>query len=145
MNSTEIANTIQTTKFMQAFPEDLRGKVSHALQEISKLRSVPMGETWIQEGDKTDARGFVLVKGSVSIRKGGDQPHMEEAPELLGEIMQFNPVHARAATVVATDDCVVMRFDWDDFWTKLDETLTEDELKTVKSAVESFAWEHFTR
>lgn len=145
MDSEEATKTICSTKFMQTIPGGFREKVSDVLLEISKLRRVPLGETWIQEGDKADARGFILLKGSVSIRKGGEQAHSEEAPELLGEIMQFNPAHSRTATVVATDECVVMRFDWDDLWAKLGEKLTEDEVSKVKTAVESFAWEHFTR
>ncbi|MCC6486004.1 MAG: cyclic nucleotide-binding domain-containing protein [Candidatus Hydrogenedentes bacterium] len=89
--------------------------------------------------------GYILLKGSVAIRKASGELHSEDAPELIGEIIQYNPSHSRAATVVASADCVVMRFDWDDFWKKCGETLTQDEVQHVKSAVESFAWEHFTR
>lgn len=145
MDADELCGILNGMAFMQTLSEPLRGKVARILQEVSVLRTVPFGETWIREGDRTKSVGYILLKGSVSIRKTSGELHSEDAPELIGEIIQYNPSHSRAATVVATAECVVMRFEWDDFWSKCGNALPPDEVQHVKSAVESFAWEHFTR
>jgi CRP-like cAMP-binding protein len=145
MDSEELGRVLHDMAFMQSLPEPLRGEVSRILQSISVLRTIPLGDAWIREGEKTKNMGYILVQGSVAIRKASGQQHAEEAPELIGEIIQYNPAHSRAATVVATADCVVMRFEWDEFWVKCGESLSDGELQSLRSAVESFAWEHFTR
>ena len=145
MESDEVIRILHDMPFMQSLPEPLRGKVVHILQGVSVLRTIPLGDTWIREGDKTKSVGYILLKGSVTIRRTSGEQHSEDAPELIGEIIQYNPAHIRAATVLATSACVVMRFDWDDFWTVCGETLSDSDLQSVRSAVESFAWEHFTR
>ena len=145
MDSSEVDSVLREMKFMQRLPEGLRGNVAVILQEVSELRSVPEGAAWVREGEQTQNKGYILVKGAVAIQKTGAPEHLESAPELLGEIMQFNPVQLRTATVVATEDCVVMRFFWDDFWAKIKDSLSEGDEETVKAAIESFAWEHFNR
>jgi len=145
MDSDELRRILHDMAFMKSIPEPLQGEVSRILQSISVLKTVPLGDTWIREGEKTKSLGYILIKGSVAIRKASGQQHAEDAPELIGEIIQYNPAHSRAATVVATADCVVMRFEWDDFWAKCGKSLSESDLKSLKGAIESFAWEHFTR
>lgn len=145
MDPNEVHRVLREMKFMRELPGELRDKVASILQEISESRKVPLGKTWIREGEKSESKGYILVKGSVAIRKADTQQHLEDAPELLGEVMQFNPAHARTASVVATEECAVLCFDWDGFWAKTQETLSAGDQKKVKAAVESFAWEHFTR
>lgn len=145
MDDKEVCKTICQLRFMQELPEDLREKVSAILQGISELRTVPQGKTWIREGEHTQNKGYILLKGSVGIRKADYPAHAEDAPELLGEIMQFNPAHLRAATVVAAEDSVLMSFLWDDFWASTARALPGPDQEKVKAAVGTFAWEHFTR
>ena len=145
MDHNEVHRVLREMKFMRELSGELRDKVASIFQAISEFRKVPLGKTWIREGEKSESKGYILVKGSVAIRKVDSQQHLEDAPELIGEVMQFNPAHARTASVVATEECAVLCFDWDSFWAKTKETLSDSDEKLVKTAVESFAWEHFTR
>jgi CRP-like cAMP-binding protein len=145
MNPDDVHDAMCKMSFMHALPAELKSKVARILQNISKLRRVPLGTAWLREGEHSENKGYILLEGAVSIRKQDSLGHSEDAPELLGEIMQFNPQQMRTATVVATEDCVVMRFVWDEFWERAEESLSAPEQEKVKTALEGFAWEHFSR
>jgi len=144
MNPDDIHEAICKMNFLHGLPKELKDKVARILQNISALRRIAMGSDWLREGEHSENKGYILLEGAVSIRKEDSPGHTEEAPQLLGEIMQFNPQQLRTATVVATESCVVMRFKWDEFWTRVEESVSKDELDKVKTALEGFAWEHFS-
>ena len=129
--------------FMAELTHQLRQDTVEVLIQVGKLRSVPKGGLWIREGEHTTNKGYVLLQGTVCIQKSG-HPDIEcEAPELLGEMMQFNPAHSRTATIKAMTDCIVMRFIWDDFWDASKQYFSSSDQEELKNAVESCAWSHF--
>ncbi len=96
-------------------PPDLREKTAHVLLAIGDLRKAAAGDTWIREGEHSENKGYVLLKGTVAIIRD-EQPRAEcDAPALLGEMMQFNPREHRLATITALTKCTVLRFSWDVF------------------------------
>ena len=144
MDSVELRTAILDVAFMRHFSEDLRGKVAVLFQEVAALRRVPKNAAWIRQNEPAENKGYLLVEGAVAIQKP-DAPEIScEAPELLGEMMQFNPTHLRTATVVAMRDCVVLQFLWDDFWARTRQRLSEPEQEKVRQVLEEVAWEHLT-
>ena len=116
MELRDYRDKISALGFMNELTHQLRQDTVEVLIQVGKLRRVPKGGIWIREGEHSANKGYILLKGKVCIQKS-DHPDLEcETPELLGEMMQFNPAHLRTATVKAVTDCIVMRFIWDDFW-----------------------------
>ena len=128
--------------FMKELPGELREKVAAVFDEVGVLRAAPKGMAWLRQGEHTPDKGYLLLQGTAAIRKMEHPEFSCEAPELLGEIMQFDPRHLRSATVSAATDCVLLRFMWPSFWEACEDHLTQDECSTVKTAIESCAWSH---
>ncbi len=143
MTVEELRNPVHNLKLMEELTEDLRNKLGLVLLKISEMRRVPKGASWLREKEHTPNKGYILVKGSAVVRKG-DAPEIAcQAPQLFGEMMQFNPTGVRTATVVTSEPCVVLRFLWDDFWAATEKELTPEENEQVRSVLQSLAWEHF--
>lgn len=129
-------------RLMEHVPSHVRLPLVEILEEISELRSVPRDGVWLRENEPSENKGYVLLKGSVVVRKAGAPDTVVQAPELLGEAMQFNPKHLRTATVVANEDIVVARFLWDEFWSAVEQRCSEPERQAIREAVETVAWDH---
>jgi len=131
--------------FMTELAEDLRPRVASILVNISKLRPSYKGEMWIQEHERGTDNGYILLKGRARVQRPELPEGICPAPELIGETMQFNPLHECTATVSAAVDSVVMQFTWHDFWARMEETCTKEEQKEVWTALENLAWDHLTK
>jgi CRP-like cAMP-binding protein len=143
MKQAEIVDTLSQLSLVRRLsPPDLADEVVAILAAHSELRRVPQGGVWLRENEPTENKGFILMQGAVAVKKS-DAPEVRvEAPELLGEAMQFNPRHLRTATVTAVEDIVVARFRWDDFWAAVEERLTPPDQEKVREAVKALAWDH---
>lgn len=145
MEVEEVRESILKLRFLSGLESELCEKLADILQRISAPRHLPIGAVFIREGEHTDNKGYILLTGAALIRKEGFADIRCKAPELLGEIMQFNPAQTRTATVAGAAESIVLRFVWDDFWREAETDLTEGERGIVRDALETQAWEHFLR
>jgi CRP-like cAMP-binding protein len=144
MTPEEILATILQISFLRTLPEQLRHQVAGILEETGELRQVPKSAAWLREHEQGKNLGYLLLKGQAKVEKTDAPEIICRAPELLGEMMQFNPAHERTASVTALEDCVVMQFSWDAFWEALQAKCPEADQKKVRSALEEVAWRHVT-
>jgi len=144
MISKELRDSLLDLKCLAALPKALREKAVDILVVVSEPRSVPKGGVWLREGEPTKNKGFILLKGTAVIKRSDAPPLKCKAPELLGEMMQFNPAGVRTATVSAGEDSIVMRFMWEDFWAIVEKNLQDDEAEKIRDAMKELAWEHLT-
>jgi hypothetical protein len=145
MDKQDVHDAIVRLRFMADLTPEVRSRVAGILEQIGKLRKVPRDAVWIKENEHSPNKGYILVRGAAAIQKT-DFPQVDcQAPELLGEMMQFNPGSLRTATVFSTEESVVMRFMWDEFWAALEEQLSKKDREAVRTAIESQAWEHFAQ
>jgi len=145
MDSRQVIERIERLRVLEDLPSPLRSDVAAIFERISALRSVPAGGLWIREHDKAENKGFILLQGTAIVRKTGSPDLEIEAPELLGETMQFTETQERTATVTATSDCAVMRFMWDDFWREVESTFDPVDQERIRSAVSELAWRHLAQ
>ena len=143
MSSESTFDRICEVSMMRELPQVLRDRVASIIEDISKLRKVPKGAVILREMEGGADKGYILLEGAVGILKTDAPKHRCPAPELLGEIMQFNPAHVRTATVGAVEDCLVLKFEWETFWAALGAESTSEEVAKVRSALEERAWVHF--
>ncbi|NUM53242.1 MAG: hypothetical protein HUU46_06335 [Candidatus Hydrogenedentes bacterium] len=145
MDMDEVRTKIKGLRIMHGLDDALQEKLTDLLQSISAPRVVPAGGVFIHEHEHVDNKGYILLEGRVLVRKEGFPDVVCKAPELIGEIMQFNPAGVRTATCAGAVESIVLRFMWDEFWTRAEKILSEEELKQVKETLETQAWEHFLR
>ena len=144
MGPHEIHDAILHVSTVEEFAPPIRETLSALLQEISEVRRLRKGHRMTREGSRGRNRGFILVSGSVRIQKSDMPDTKATAPEMLGEVMQFNPKKMRVATVIAHEDCLVLRFMWDEFWDAVARYFESDDQVKVREVLERRAWEHFT-
>ena len=144
MGPNDIHEAIVRVPVVAEFAQPVRETLSTLLQEISEVRRLRKGHRMTREGGRGRNRGFILLTGSVRIQKSDVPDSKARAPELLGEVMQFNPKKMRIASVFAHEDCLVMRFMWDDFWDAVARYFDPDDQAKVRESLERRAWEHFT-
>ncbi len=144
MGPDDIREAILNVPWVATFEPAVRETLVTAIKEVSEVRRLRKGHRMTREGSKGRNRGFILLTGAVRIQKSDMPDTKSRAPELLGEVMQFNPKKMRTATVWAHEDVLVLRFMWDDFWAALDRYLSEEDRALVRESLEQRAWEHFT-
>lgn len=143
MDMDEVSAQIKSLPFMQGMDDGLREKLSDLFQSVSTPRSIPVGGVFIREHEHINDKGYILLEGALRIRKEGFPDVTCAAPQLIGEIMQFNPAGVRTATCAGAVDSLVLRFLWDEFWSRAAAVLTQAELAQVKDAIAAQAWQHF--
>ena len=141
----QLHRTICGLSFMAELPGDLRITVASILINVSKLRQAHKGDTWIHEHECAADKGYVLLRGKARVQREETPEGICPAPELIGETMQFNPLHQCIATVSAAGECMVMQFTWHDFWARMQEACSAEEQRKVRTALENLAWDHLTK
>ena len=144
MGPHEIHEAIVQVPFVAEFSQSERETLAALFLEISEVRRLRKGHRMTREGSRGRDRGFILLTGSVRIQKSDTPDSKSQGPEMLGEVMQFNPKKMRVATVIAHEDCLVLRFMWNAFWEALSRYFEAEEQTKVREALERRAWEHFT-
>jgi hypothetical protein len=145
MDMDDVRTKIKSLRIMRGLDDGLQEKLVDLFQSISAPRVVPAGGVFIHEREHVDNKGYILLQGVVLVRKEGFPDVTCKAPELIGEIMQFNPAGVRTATCAGAVESIVLRFMWDEFWTRAKSALTPEEMAHVKESLETQAWEHFLR
>ena len=134
---------IANLSVMNAFPDQLRQRIAAVFEEVSESESLERDAYLIHMGDRSCDDGFILLKGSVAIRRRVSPPFKAEGPVLLGEMKQSNPNAERTADVTALEDIEVLRFDWDRFYALLKERLAPSEFAIFSRALQDYSWRHF--
>ena len=144
MDNEQIRTLVLQVPFITSLSEDLREKLADIILNIGVVRRVAQGQIMTRESGQGKNRGFILLDGVIGVQKA-EAPYSKcRPPELLGELMQFNPKGMRTATLTAREECVVLRFQWNEFWNELMTNLSETEVAKIRQALEDRAWEHFT-
>lgn len=130
--------------FVHALPESTRDELIRVIIEVSKLGKFEEGTCLFTQGKQGTDVGYFLLEGDIEIAKTGTTTLQKTAPELLGEMKQYNPLRLRTATVTARTSLHVLSFKWRKLHTTLEAGLTADAFQEVEQALESYAWDHFT-
>ncbi len=120
-------------------------QVIDVLMKISTQESLPPNTTLFTRGDPSIDDGIILLEGEVSVIKDGVPEIIATAPELLGEMGRINPTGRRTATVTAVTELTLLRFKWSEFMREAGLLLSEAELEKIGSALQEYAWQHFTQ
>lgn len=143
MEQEDIRDVLKAVPFVQALPDSIRDDLLDIILEISEPVTIEEGTILFTEGERGSDVGYFLLKGDVEIRKSNGMDSSCPAPELLGEMKQFNPVGLRTATVESLTDLDLLSFDWADFRAATEDYFPPDDLKALEDVMENYAWQHF--
>lgn len=143
MSESNRREKISVVPMFQTLELPLRQELSDILIEVSTERVMESGDVLYERDDEEGNTGAILVEGLLEIR--GDDDHLLEvsAPDLVGEIQQFNEFGQRTATVTAKTEAVVLEFPWHEFVLRLNEraTISDTDRTEVKKVLATFAGE----
>lgn len=144
MEPADIRSTLTTLPFIQALPEGMRNEMIDVILEITEPADIEKETELFTEGERGSDVGYFLLEGDVEVRKSVNFDIQVSAPELLGEMKQFNPVGLRTATVESLTPLQVLSFDWSDFRNATEDHFSPEDLAILEKALEDYAWQHFT-
>jgi CRP-like cAMP-binding protein len=143
MRLEEIRTALRGLALAKLLPREMRERVMMAFLATGEAKRCQPGATLFKEGDASSDMGYVLLRGTVSIEKQGNTPVCCEAPEILGEMQQFNPLHERTASVRAGADVTVFAFSWHEFFAAAETILSREETERLREELGGLAWRHF--
>ncbi len=119
----------------------LRARLAEILTSISEPRILKKGETLYKKGAEDANTGAILIDGTLTVLSDGGTKLNVVAPDMLGEMQQFDTFGQRTATVKAESPATVLEFSWHDFIARVRDTpaITHDDQLALKTALESYA------
>ncbi len=108
------AQAMQVPMF-EELAEDTRESVCRILLQIATRTDLAAGGVLYAKGEEEKGTGALLVAGALLVGAGAAGPLTINAPDILGEMQQFDEYGQRAADVTAAEDAVVLEFPWEDF------------------------------
>ena len=142
MSADERRTQLMALPFLNDLPKGLGRRYIAHLEDAGEHTQLDDGVELFSEGDHNPDYGYVLLKGSITVKKSYADDSQASAPALLGEIKQFNPNSERTATVRASGTLEVLRFRWEDLNSKLEAALSEAERELLRKALLDYAWGH---
>ena len=109
------AEALASIPMIHSIKEPARSHIIQIIEDISQAVTVPADTMLIRLGDDMQHTGYAILTGRVKIQGDQTEPIFVSAPELLGEMQQFNQTMERMATVVVIEEAKVLRFKWHDF------------------------------
>ena len=115
MNDVEKREILSKIPLIKLLDPDLAEAMSLIIVKIGTERIMDTDEVLYSEGDNDRNTGAVLLDGSMRVSKVDANEINVSAPNLLGEMRQYELTYVRTATVTAAEKCVVLEFEWNDF------------------------------
>ncbi|HNR33132.1 MAG TPA: cyclic nucleotide-binding domain-containing protein [Candidatus Hydrogenedentes bacterium] len=134
---------VMAIPLLRGLPEDAREQVARVILDIAERWDLADGETLMEEGHLAFDSGYVLIEGGVDIERKGRNATTLTAPALLGEMSQFKFSDTRTASVRAKGDASVLQFQWEDFYERAREALSEGGYSALMDAIERLVWDRF--
>lgn len=144
MDATTLAAFVEHQRFFAGLPGAIRSEIISIFAAVSDHEDVSANTVLFEKGDSAADEGILVLDGEISIEKDGHPVKYISGPELMGEMSQFNPTGQRTATVSAVKDLQLLRFQWFSLKNEVRRRLGPTAVDALQTALEEFAWNHFT-
>lgn len=143
METGEQLAILKTLPVLGRVPEENREQIVRIIQDLADIDDYAEGESLMHEGHLAFETGYVVLKGTVEVKREGLESVTLSAPVLLGEMSQFIDGDRRTATVHAKGDVTALNFPWDEFHEQIKEQLSDRVHRSFIDALERVVWERF--
>ena len=144
MTKEEARERVLQLGVLNGLPAPLREKMADIFLGVASPQRVPINTMLFKKGQASNDEGFVLLEGEVTVLKEGSPEFVASAPDVLGEIAHISPTKQRSATVSAASELKILRFKWSALLTAAQQSLGAAEVQQFTSALQEYAWKHFT-
>lgn len=127
--------------FLEKLSATAKECICGILDDISEETLVAEGENILREGHLGFGAGYILLEGKVELERPCRDAVELDAPVVLGEISRFSQDDVRTATVDAKSDGKLIRFSWDELYSRAEKELSEEDNRAFRHAVEGVVWE----
>jgi len=143
--STAYKDKIESVPLIASLPPPVRKHLADILSDIGSVRVLKKGEQLYAEGAADDNTGAIVIDGALTVAFGTHTPVFVQAPELVGEMQQFNKYGTRTATVCAKDPTTVLEFAWHDFVARVQDRpeIGHADQLLIRTAFTKFAGDRF--
>jgi hypothetical protein len=140
MDLSTIRERILATPLVMKLPAPMHQRFAQSLLWIAQTKEVSRAQHLIEQGEKHQDQGVLILEGMVRIKTEEGVSKSIEAPDILGEVQLFTPGRARTATVEVVVGGEILVFSWDGLAQECRRIFSEDEMRTLKEAIYSSAW-----
>jgi CRP-like cAMP-binding protein len=135
------AAKISDVPVFNAMNTGLRARLAEIISSIGEPRVLKKDEVLYAKGAEDENTGAVLVDGALTVSSDDGPLLTVTAPDLLGEMLQFDSYGQRTATVTAAGPATVLEFRWHDFIARVRDTpaITHEDQALLKRSLESYA------
>ncbi len=144
MTKEEARERVLQLAVLHGLSPPLRAKMADIFLGVASPQRVPTDTVLFKRGQASNDEGYVLLDGDVRVLKEGQPEFVASAPDVIGEIAHISPTKQRSATLSAASELKVLRFKWSAFLNAAQQTLTAEEVQQFTSALQEYAWKHFT-
>jgi len=95
--------------------QPMRDRLAEILAELGEPRVLADQQVLYTMGAEDLNTGAILIEGVLTVDFGHDEPRKVSAPNILGEMQQYNQYGQRMATVKAEGYATVVEFSWHAF------------------------------
>lgn len=144
MEESEIRSTIASLTVMSIIGPPLADKIVDVLMNVSAEETMASNKALFTKGEESTDTGVVILEGELSVIKDGVPEIITHGPQLMGEMGRLNPLGKRTATVTTVTEIKFLRFTWPGFMSEIESRFSESDVERVTSALQDYAWQHFT-
>jgi hypothetical protein len=144
MTKEEARDSVLQLTVLHSLSPQLREAMADIFLSVASPQIVAPQTVIFKKGQASNDEGFVLLAGEITIVKDGTPEFIATAPDILGEIAQISPTKQRSATVSAATELKILRFKWSGLLTAAQQKLNAAQLQQFTSALQEYAWKHFT-
>jgi hypothetical protein len=136
-------DTVMDVPLFRDLPGPLKVRACLLLMWLARDVAIRDGERLFDQGGMCGGIGYLLMKGTIRLKREHQPPKDISAPEILGIIPKPDLALKWSATAVATGEVEILKFDWATYSATLDNSLTPGERESVSKAFEAAAADHF--
>lgn len=139
MDLREFLRDLREIPMIHDLSEEVADRVCMIFVHVCKGGLMSKGEVLYEKGTTGENTGAILAKGAVEIDSGEGKLIRRRAPELFGEMRQFDSDNRRTATVTIAEESVVFEFSWHAFIAMALHVLTSNEQLELKNVLSNYA------
>jgi len=129
--------------FLSELSDDLKVRVCLPFPWISKRVKLANNEPLFESAARCKARGYLLIRGRISLIWIGAEEKVVAAPNIIGIMPNNKPERIWSASARANGEAELLAFSWIEYGAKLEERLSNKEMKQFFDSLKNNAKRHF--
>ena len=123
--------------------DEVKVRVCLPFPWISKPMRLEHDESLFTAGARCKSQGFLLIRGNIALGWVGAEEKVVSAPNIIGIMPNNKPERTWSASARADGDAELLAFSWIEYGAKLEERLSNSEMRQFFDSLKKNAKRHF--